>query len=238
MNNKIILLTIILLISPLLSAKDEKINIGILQFQKTQQHSGAQKDYTSFIEDMITSTFVSEGRFNIVERSDLDAITAERIIQEIKNVKNASKIRDMGVSWIVVGEVSKIHVTHKRTREGSSFYSAAVGFTLKIINVETGTIAYSKSFANGGSKFGLFKGLTNAFADTSTPDGAIAVVLKDLNKEVHDFVGKSFPIVIEIISIEKTDKKGIAKEILVAGGEQDGMKKKVKLVLLASLRLI
>jgi len=67
-------------------------------------------------------------------------------------------------------------------------------------------------------------------ADTTTADGALAVVLKDLNKKVQDFVRKSFPIVVEIISIEKTDKKGIAKEILIAGGEQDGMKKKVKLV--------
>jgi len=157
-KTKIILLVTFIFTAFSLSAKDQKINIGILQFQHTQQYSNSQKDYTSFIEDMVTSTFVTEGRFNIVERSDLDAITAERVIQEIKNVKNASKIRDMGVSWIVVGEVSKINVTHKRTREGTSIYSASVGFTLKVINVETGTIAYSDSFSNGGSKFGLLSG--------------------------------------------------------------------------------
>lgn len=207
----------------LISTSFAEENIGILQFQSK---SNVDSTYINSIEQLVHQVFVDDRRFNIVERSNLNAIDAERIIQDMRNVSNLSQIKDTGVSYIVVGEINAAEVSKIRLESGGYSFKANLNFGLKVIDVSTGTIINSGLFGPR-KKFSLFR--IDFASDTSTPLGAVAAALKESTKSIKSFVADTFPIQAELVSIEKT-KRSKAEKVLIAAGSEQGMEKKMKLV--------
>jgi hypothetical protein len=208
----------------------ELLKIGILKFSAG---SRAENSSVDAVEQMVQSVFVEEGRFAIVERKDIAAVDAERWVQEIRGIDGWTVPDELAAAWVVVGDVNNVAVTRKYTRSGP-YYEADIDFGIKIIDVSTALVAYSEHFTTSESGFSVFK---NAFADRSTSSGAFAIALKNLKEDVKRFVKLSFPVTVEIISVEKNGRKGEAKEVLISAGKTNGMEAGMELVVFQEVEI-
>ncbi len=208
-----------------LCAKEKsKESVGILRFQAA---SGIPDDIRAQVEQHVNEQFVAERRFDILERTKLDALEAERFLQEAMNPEQQQKLNELGARWIVVGDVSQANVS-QRVMDNGVVYEAVLTYGLKILDVKTGRVAYAEQFSNSSGN--VFQALTTVFQDKSSPAAALRSGLLSTDKKLGAFLDKAFPVLAKIISIERQGRRGQAEEILIAKGPADGITPKTKLV--------
>ena len=208
-----------------LCAKEKsKESIGILRFQAA---SGIPDDIRVQVEQHVNGQFVAERRFDILERTKLEALEAERFLQEAMNPQQQQKLNEIGARWIVVGDISQAQVSQLSTDNGV-IYEAVLTYGLKILDVKTGRVAYAEQFSNSSGN--VFQALTTVFQDKSSPAAALRSGLLSTDKKLAAFLDKAFPVLAKVISIEREGRRGQAEEILIAKGPADGITPKTKLV--------
>lgn len=207
-------------------AQAEPIAIGILQFQAP---SSVPKDVTKSVEQFIYSSLTEQRRFRILERSRLDAVQAERAIQENSNVADRTALKDLGAKFVVLGEVTRAEVVRQQLSNGGTAYHATVAYGLRIIDVSTGAVMQSQDFSTGRGNplVGMFAGFTG---DIQTPAGAIDIALRATAKDLAEFIAHTFTVDGKLISVEKTDKNGWPESVLVSLGVADGVNRKTILI--------
>lgn|GEM_PF-3806401 len=208
-----------------LCAKEKsKESVGILRFQAA---SGIPDDIRVQVEQHVNEQFVAERRFDILERTKLDALEAERFLQEAMDPAQQQKLNELGARWIVVGDVSQANVS-QRIMDSGVVYEAVLTYGLKILDVKTGRVAYAEQFSNSSGN--VFQALTTVFQDKSSPAAALRSGLLSTDKKLAAFLDKAFPVLAKVISIERQGRRGQAEEILIAKGPADGITPKTKLI--------
>lgn len=204
--------------------RGESTSIAVLQFQHSQSvpESAAQA-----AEQFIFSKLASDGRFNVLERSRLDAIQAERSVQVALDVGDKTKLTDLGAAYVVLGELTQAEVSTLQGNGGTRAYKATVTYGLRILDVSTGAITYSAQFSSSRDILGnAFAGFTG---DITTPAGALDAAFRLTDKKVDAFLTGAFPVTGIIASIEERGRKGDAAMVLVTLGSADGMPKRAKI---------
>lgn len=199
--------------------------IGILKFQKS---AGVADDVRAQVEAFVYESFVKERRFNVLERTQLEALAVERFLQEAMSDDQRLELEEKGARWIVIGEVNQASIDSTNLDSGNKAYTAVVSFGMRILDVKTGQVAYSEQFSSSSGNLGdLFK---NMLDDKTSPGGAMRAALRDIEKPLARFIDQAFPIHAQIVSIEKFGRGGKAQEVLIAKGPADGVTPKTKMI--------
>ena len=209
----------------------DKIGVGIMPFTSAQSSANAQT--INSIQETVVNAFVKTKRFNIVDRSKMEALKKEKNLQKSEDFIDGSVIAQgvaLGANFLISGHI--ISATAERM-EGSSVisgestatYKAKLSIDLKVIDVATGQIITSERIEpKGGSSFGGIMGTA-----PSTPEAAILKAIKGIEDKIDKFVDKNFPVTFHIVEIQEKDGKGNATKIMIAGGSAFNLKKGDKL---------
>lgn len=225
-KTRLIFLLLFLLTFTTVKAQDE-IAIGILRFQKSQQ---VPDSVVTAVEQMVYSKFTDRKRFKVIERSQLDAIHAELAAQDVMGVEQKTALTSLGASHVVVGQVTQADIGRSSGSQGSTIFSAVISYGIRIIDVSSGSVAYSESFSNGrGNPFAnIFSGFTG---DNSTPAGAVDIAVQQTAKQINSFLNTAFPVQGRLVSVEARGRKGAPESVLVTLGSMEGVEKKSKAIL-------
>lgn len=210
----------------------EKTGVGIMPFTYVQGAASAQ-DVNS-IQETVTNAFVQTKRFNIVDRSKMDALKKEKDLQKSEDFIDGSVIQQgvsLGANFLISGHVISAQAERMETAPDATTgkvtvsYKAKLSITLKVIDVSTGQVVVSETIEpKGGSTFGGMMGV-----GPSSPQAAITKAIKDIEDKVDDFVNKNFPATFPIVEIQEKDSKGNATKIMIAGGSAFNLQKGQKL---------
>ena len=210
----------------------EKIGVGIMAFTYAQGAASSQ-DVNS-IQEAVTNAFVKTKRFNIVDRSKMDALKKEKELQKSEDFIDGTVIEQgvsLGANFLISGHVISAQAERMETAPDATTgkvtitYKAKLSISLKVIDVATGQVITSETIApKGGSGFGGMLGTA-----PSTPAAAISKAIKDIEDLVDDFVNKHFPATFPIVEIQEKDKKGNATIVMIAGGSAFNLQKGDKL---------
>jgi hypothetical protein len=209
----------------------EKTGVGIMSFTYVQGAASSQDVYS--IQETVTNSFVKTKRFNIVDRSKMDALKKEKDLQKSEDFIDGTVISQgisLGASFLISGHVISAQAERMETAPSSTgqvtvSYKAKLAISLKVIDVATGQVVTSETIEpKGGSTLGGMMGTA-----PSTPEAAISKAIKDIESKIDEFVSKNFPATFPIVEIQEKDGKGNATKILIAGGSAFNLKKGDKL---------
>ena len=223
---KNIYLSAFLLVTSFIVNAQEKIGVGILPFTYVQGASSSHD--ANSIQETVTNAFVKTKRFNIVDRSKMDALTKEKNLQKTEDFIDGTVIEQgisLGAKNLISGHVISSKAEQMRTDDGTVTYKAKLSISLKVIDVATGQVITSETIEpkSGNSLLGAIG------IGASTPEAAVSKAIKDIENKIDEFVNKNFPQVFYIAEIQEKDGKGNATKILIAGGSEFGLKKGDKL---------
>jgi curli biogenesis system outer membrane secretion channel CsgG len=210
-----------------LFSQSEKTPVGILPF--TSNSNSINYEYVNSIQEEVTTSFVSTKRFNIVDRSKMDALKKEKELQKSEDFIDGTVVqqgKNLGAEFLISGHVNSASAeeftfTDTNGKLQSGGYKAKVSISLKIIDVATGQVTISETIEpKGGSVFAQM-----TIGGESTADAAINKAIINIHDKVDEFVVKNFPVTFLIAEIQEKDSKGNATTILVAGGNGFGLQK-------------
>ena len=202
----------------------ERINLGVLGFSTG---SGVSQEDAQTVEQYVVSRLSSDHRFRILDRSRLDAIQAERNIQQVLDTADKTALSDLGAQFVIMGEVSQVDTTREYIQNAGPQFKSTVTFGLRVLDVSTGEVTYSEQFSTGRN---VWKNMFSGFnGDKSTRAGSLDIALGIAGKQLDSFLATAFPLTGEIVSVEATDRKGIPSQVLVTLGSEDGLNPASKL---------
>jgi TolB-like protein len=220
-----LLITIALNISSI--SGQEKIGVGIMPF--TYVSGSASGQDVNSIQETVTNAFVKTRRFNIVDRTKMDALRREKDLQKSEDFIDGTVIQQgvsLGANYLISGHVLSVSTERFTSKEGTQSFSTKLNIDLKVIDVATGEVIASETLTpKGGSSLFGFMGV-GASSEAEAMNNAI----KDIGDEVDKFVGKHFPVSFPIVEVVEKDSRGGAAKLLIAGGSSFGLKKGDKLV--------
>lgn len=213
-----------------LQAQSEKISVGILPF--TFADGAANSQAVNSVQETVTNAFVKTKRFNIVDRSKMDALRQEKDLQKSEDFINGSVIQQgvaLGANFLISGHLISAQAEEMIAEDDKGnktrTYKAKLAISLKVMDVATGQVITSETIEpKAGSSLLGAVGIGH-----SSPEVAMSQAIKDVESEVDKFVGRNFPVMFAIAEIQEKDKKGNATRILLAGGSAFGLKKGDKL---------
>jgi hypothetical protein len=205
----------------------DKIAVGILPFTHVPRAASAQE--VNAIQESVTNAFVKARRFNIVDRTKLEAVRNEKDLQKSEDFIDSKVIQQgvsLGANFLISGHVISASTEMLTSREGGVSYKGKLSIDLKVIDVASGEVIASEIInPKGGSSLLGFIG-----AGAVSSSEAMTNAIKEIGVEVDRFIGKNFPISFSIVEILEKDSKRGASKILIAGGSSFGLKKGDKLV--------
>ena len=220
-NMKKIFTTILLFIIGMSVNAQEKLSIGVLPTTNTE---GMAYKETVLVSEELTNALIKAKRFNIVDRSKLDALKQERELQKTEDFMDGTIIaqsKSIGANYLLSSTMGNYE------NDGNT---CKFTLTIKLIDVETGSVVASESIQPKSGGFG--KALLNAVVNTalletsgalSTKGQALKKALDKLVPEIDKFIYTNFPITFYIVELQSDDK------LLVSGGSESGVKKGSKL---------
>lgn len=231
MKNFILSISLIVGLNFFASAQ-EKTGVGIMAFTYVQ--GAAKSQDVNSIQETVTNAFVKTKRFNIVDRSKMDALKKEKDLQKSEDFIDGTVIAQgvsLGANFLISGHVISAQAEQMETSPDATTgkvtitYKAKLSISLKVIDVATGQVVTSETIEpKGGSALGGMMGMA-----PSTPEAAISKAIKGIEDKVDDFVNKNFPATFPIVEIQEKDSKGSATKLMIAGGSGFNLKKGDKL---------
>jgi curli biogenesis system outer membrane secretion channel CsgG len=227
---KIIIATILLMGVSSLTQAQEKTGVGIMPFSYVQGAASPQ-DVNS-IQETVTNSFVKTKRFNIVDRSKMDALKKEKELQKSEDFIDGSVIEQgvsLGANYLISGHVISAEAEQMKADDGKGnitiTYKAKLSISLKVIDVATGQVINSETIEpkSGNSLMGMIG------IGSSSPQVSISKAIKGIEDKIDEFVGRNFPKTFSVAEIQEKDGKGNATILLIAGGSDFGLKKGDKL---------
>jgi curli biogenesis system outer membrane secretion channel CsgG len=158
MKKLIVFMTMLLLVTGFTSIyADEKPRIGVLRFTNSTNAGWWNSTVGRDLQDMLASELVSTKKFQVLERSELDAVLDEQDLSASGRVSKSTlakmgKIK--GAAFLVAGTVSAYERDVSGTGGGISFKGVSVGgkkekcyvaVDIKVIDTETGEIVDART---------------------------------------------------------------------------------------------
>lgn len=224
------LILIALLTNYLFCFSQQKQSIAVLPFT----YSNCTNADAHAISENVVNSLVKTKRFNIVDRTKMDEINKEKNLQKTEAFMDGAALveqgKSLGAQFLVSGTVSsvvknsqwKTRTKTDGTTESYQTHECSISFTCQILDVATGQIINSEAFTTNANGF-----LGVSFANNI--EEAFGKSLSSLSSAIDAWVGKNFPLVINLIEVTEKDKKGGAAKILISAGSELGMAKNEKL---------
>lgn len=226
MKQKLFLFTAIIFCSLVYS---QKRSVAITSFETTS--SNISTKYVKAIEDKVKEAFYATNRFDIVDRTNLRKLKAEKELQKSEDFIDGKTVQQSsldGAEQIVTGSISQVDIV-KKTTEKSYYYDCKISFSLQVIDITTGQVLASELIRPKQSFLG---GIGSSISGGSnTPEKSFFNSLKGTQKAINKFVGKHFPVTTLIIEITEASSNK-AKSILINTGNLNGAKKNQEFVVI------
>ncbi len=169
-----------------------------------------QKTQRVNVIDVTTESFFDKAAASATSE---DALLASDAGAEIR--KAASK--KFEAKYAVTANIADIKAVRKKTDDGKTYFAGEISMTMKVINLEDGTVAHTKSFTYAGLT--AQTGSTDVAAVNNTANYLIAAVPR--------FIDTAFPVVGRVLDII-AHKKEVATDVYVNIGSAAGVKPKDK----------
>jgi curli biogenesis system outer membrane secretion channel CsgG len=244
--NLLILLISILWFSSKSNAQDaKKIVVAIPGFRAS--NNTINSETITSIHQRVIDAFVSNSKFSVVERNQLEELQNELNLQRtesfIDGTGNISdKVKNSGAQILVTGVISRVEYS-KQKKEKTEYdavqkksvvtgyydvFFCTIEMNIKLIDLTTSQIVLSEviNAKNSSEESGLFGSFLNSSTGSTTSAAAYEGTLRDISSKVTLLIRRAFPNVLSIAEITEKDKNGMAKELLLAGDFTDGMGKK------------
>lgn len=189
--------------------------------------------FGSALTELVVDGVVKSNRFRVVDRSHFDVLAAEDSLQRDEMFLDGFVVeqgRKLGAEFIVAGNLSAATTepfytyTTAFDRRGHAYkerhflgYLAQISFSLKILKVETGEIIESEVFTAKSNP------LTAMWRVQGSGEDAIISLLNSMQPAIVSFLNRTFPLQLRVVEISKS-KKGYAREIVIGGGSQQGLR--------------
>jgi hypothetical protein len=198
---------------------DQRIPIAIVDFIKGKQATLKNEGIISSIQELVTNSFIKRTDFRILDRSAMQAILQEIHTEQGEEFINSPKLVEdgklTGAKYIITGIV---------TRYDSTSAKAAVSFSLKIIDLETGESKFNDVISATYS--GILTGTSGIFDVSSGNGDATQHVLDKVSDQLKEDLRKVFPQNdIKIIKLEEVDSHGKLKKVIINKGDETFTKK-------------
>lgn len=212
--------TILLFIIGMSVNAQEKLSIGVLPTTNTD---GKVYEETVLVSEELTNALIKAKRFNIVDRSKLGALKQERELQKTEDFMDGTIIaqsKSIGANYLLSSTMGNYE------NDGNT---CKFTLTIKLIDVETGSVVASESIQPKSGGFGkaLLSAAVNTALETSgalsSKQQALKKALDKLVPEIDKFIYTNFPITFHVVELQSDGK------LLVSGGSESGVKKGSKL---------
>jgi len=228
MKKLIFAFALLLALNPLLKGQSQKMVIGVYPCT----FSEASPQDVNSITEMLVTAFVKTKRFDMVDRTKMEALISEQDRQRTEAFINSDVIeqgKNLGAQYLIMGHIISAKADEMKATDDKGnvtvTYKAKLAISLNVIDATTGKIVSSEVLEPkaGNAVLGAVGlGITD-------PRKAITKAIKDIESEVDKYVGTYFPLTFPIVEIQEKDSKGNATKVLIAGGSEYGLKKGDKL---------
>lgn len=193
-----------------LNARDNKEIVFVEYFSYT---NSIGTSYVETLRTKIIEGLVKTDRL-LVKDVDSDASLRrekEKQSEDASNIDNErlTAMRSLNAKYLVQGHITTMGTT-KNEVDGKTKYVGNIAYSLKVIDVASGTLKETKSFNNKGTR--------------DNPTEAIESALSGVISDMRVFVNDCFPVEGSILEI-KTVKKDKATEVYIDLGTIKGMQK-------------
>ncbi|MGV3560278.1 CsgG/HfaB family protein [Larkinella arboricola] len=182
--------------------RDKRVVVKVARFNVSTKSAQAHATFGDELATMLTSAIQQTSCFRVMEmtRNVSDATGEIAFAQDgFTNGSGPQAGAMLGAQLIVTGEVTDFSEGNKSTTVGALNFggnSATVGFTLKVINPQTGEVLFSKDINMKGSSSG-FRGLNLGGSNGLKIGGTTE------NRAVQDAVQKAIIKSVEILADAK-----------------------------------
>lgn len=229
MKKTIAILFIFLSIAATVTAQEasDNVTLGILPVTVSDP---AAKKYSAQIEGIIADIFTGKTRFTVVDRTKFDQLAQERNLQKQEDFLDGQVVaqgKSLGAQYLIQGNISQANAvsvqikkyktvgTYPNTYQQTYYvpgYEVALIVNLQTIDVATGqakgakTINASKTWETNSAEQAITASL-NLLRNPTGREGTL-----------KDWANDMFPVLMKILKVEETDKKGRPKTVLIKGG--------------------
>ena len=179
----------------------------------------ATEDHVSTLRAQVIAGLVETNRVNLidVETETSLAVEADRRASEMALEDQTARLgamKTLGANYIITGVASKIDADKRTSDDGSVYYNGNVVYSLKVVNVEDGTLVGAETYT--------YADLTGSVG--STYEEAIVSTLKKANRAMKVLVSKYFKVKGVIVEMGEM-KGGKAKDCYINLGTAAGVEK-------------
>ncbi len=192
--------------------EDRRLIVGVAPF--ITQDDRTEK-LVPMLQEEVLNALNRQKRFHLV---DIDAKSVEerrRALedQDIRSIEWKFP-KNIIPDYLLIGAFSNIKFLRISSGKG---YKAIISYIIKIANTETGEIINNgtATFSSSESEIKL------------TPESAFHSAVKTTLPELNNYFVKGFPLKMDLVRIEKSEKKK-ALEVIIRGGTKFGVKEKMK----------
>lgn len=173
----------------------------------------------SALRSQVIAGIVETNRVNLidVESEASLALEASRRASELALEDQTARMgtmKTLGAQYIITGVASKIGADKKTSDDGKVYYTGNVVYSLKIMNVEDGTLVGTETYT--------YAGLTGSVG--STAEEATVSTLKKAKRSMNAFVSEYFKVKGVIVEMGEMNG-GKAKNCYINLGSAAGVEK-------------
>ncbi|MBZ0097803.1 MAG: hypothetical protein K8F30_01885, partial [Taibaiella sp.] len=132
--------------------------------------------------------------------------------------KTVPQNKAMGAQLLVIGTLTNIMVEEQQIGGSIKTSKGMVSFALEAVDVATSELKSTRTFDMDGMDAGNMD--FGGYGKSS--DVAAGVIRKnkdDIKLKVRGWINELFPPKLKILSVDKTDKKGLPSEVTIVGGK-------------------
>jgi len=214
---KVVSLITVLFVSIIL-AQGQNSDKEIVYIENFSRTSSIGTAGVEALRNKVIAGMMNTNRFLVKDINSESSLKREekKQTEDASNVDESTLIimKNLHAKYLIQGHVTVMESTLEKNSDGSTYYSGTVAYTLKIVDIATGTLKGSEDFKYSGMQSGT----------GSTRDEAIMATMKLVENSMDKFVEQHFPIEGSILEIS-AEKKGKATEVYIDLGSKHGMEK-------------
>jgi len=215
---KKVLLTLLVFFIVATTVKSQKDVVFVEYFTYTKSIGSS---YAQSFRDKVIAGLIATDRIVVKDVASEAALTDEgaRQTQDASTVNEERLVtmKSLNAQYLIQGHLTNFHANKNVDKEGDVTYRGVLTYSLKVIDVATGTLRGTEVYTHGDELFSL-----NTVG--SSEENAIASIMNFIKGDMAKFVNKHFPIEGTILEIN-AEKKGEATEVYISLGSLSGLQK-------------
>lgn len=190
---------------------DGKLIVGVTPF--TASSNPTAEKYASNVTERVLDILNNSNRFTVI---DLTSEAARKAVIEKsqENYKADNWIdanKAMNAEYTLAADIGTLKFIHLTSSQPNG-YKVSIGFTMKIIQTESGKIIATHTFQSAESKISI------------TPEGALLEAMTTIQDELKSYFEDNFPFKT-LLAKAQEEKKDETKSVLILAGTPLRLKK-------------